>query len=268
MRRLLAGLTLTFGLLAATTAAAGPIGYSVQSNGNGHLYSIDLATGVATDLGLVGLTDAEGLTWVGNTLYGIGGTAPEFWDLTTPPGSLIGGTGPRNGIDAGLGDAPDGTVYNIQGSGGSSLYTIDTATGAATFVGSSDFFADDLAINSVGRAFAADAIVNDSLYNVNLTNGFMTLIGGLGIGNVSAQAGSDFDALDVMWMLLSDGRIFTINTGSGAATFVAQTTIGGVGASGFEGLAIQNDQVIPEPATLLLLGAGLSGIAARRRRRS
>src|SRR6187399_2233445 len=116
-------------LAAALTVAsltAGPIGYAVRSNGNDHLLSIDLATGVATDLGLVGLTDAEGLSFVGSSLYAIGGTVNQFWNITTPPGALVGATGARSGTDAGLGyDSTTGTLYNIQReANGSSLYTI------------------------------------------------------------------------------------------------------------------------------------------------
>lgn len=233
-----AGLALSF----VASAPAQVIGYSVQSNGNDHLYAIDLTTGAATDLGLVGLNDAEGIAAVGNDLYAIGGTVAELWNITTPPGSLVGPTGARNGVDAGLEyDPSTATLYNMQGTGGSSsLYTIDIATGAATLVGTNAVFGDGLAIDSSGQAYTADFIFQDGLYTVDLNTGAATFVGGFNIGNVSLQAGLAFDGSDVLWAITSGGAIYSIDTATGAATFSASVSVGG----GWEGLAILDTGVV------------------------
>jgi len=162
-------------------AIAGPIGFSVRSEGDDHLYRIDLLTGVATDLGLVGVGDAEGLAFVGSKLYAIGtGTTfnHQLWNITDPPGFLVGRTGIRGGVDAGLDyDARTGTLYAYEGNtAGGALYRIDPATGAATLVGQNDQFADGLAIDEAGQAFVIDNVTsttNDvaSLYRLDLGTG-------------------------------------------------------------------------------------------------
>lgn len=206
----LATIALIGGPLAASAA---PVLYSVQSNGNDRLYSIDAATGVATDLGLVSFNDAEGLAFAGNTLYGIGGAVNEFWNVTTPPGTLVGGTGTRDGTDAGLDyNSVSGTMYHINGiAGGSWLYTIDLATGAATLVGSTSVFIDGLAIDAAGNAFGIDGIFSDSLYSIDLGTGAVTLIGELGLGNISVQFGLTF-AEGLLYGLSSAGSLYTFNT--------------------------------------------------------
>lgn len=255
--------------LVVSQGAFAAIGYSVRSNADHHLYRIDLNTGAAVDLGQIGFNDAEGLAFAGSSLYAIGGYYGEFWNITTPPGSLVGYPGYRRGQDAGLDyNAVTGTMYNINSdSDGSWLYTIDLATGAATYVGQSSIFADGLAINSAGVAYASDFIFSDSLYRVNLISGELTLVGGLGF-DANLQSGMGFDNSGRLWALTHDGVIYSMNTSTGAATQVANVTLGGVRIGGFEGLACTGgEQVIPElPAPMLASLAGLVGLAWKRRR--
>lgn len=128
--RVKSGLMIVVGALimaSPTMVLGGVIGYSVQSNGNDHLYSIDLKTGAATDLGALNFGDAEGLAFAGSNLYAIGGTEEEFWNITTPPGTKIGSTGSRNGLDAGLDSDPiSGKMYNINGHWGGRTFMKST----------------------------------------------------------------------------------------------------------------------------------------------
>lgn len=277
-KRVFIGLTgIALILLVTQNAIGGPIGFSVSSKGNDHLYQIDLMTGIAIDLGKINFGDAEGLAFVGTKLYAIGGSfgfslMSRFWDITEPPGSLIGSTGTsRRSVDHGLDyDVTTGTLYDYQGftdfSGGA-LYRIDPATGIATSIGNSNSqFADGLAINKAGEAFVIDGIVNDSLYQLDLTTGDVSLIGSLGFAS-NSNFGLSFDQMGTLWGLNATGEIYRIDTSTGQASSPVRVTLNGATTqlTGFEGLAIQQ---IPEPGSLALLGIGLAGLGFMRRRRA
>ena len=222
--------------------STGPFAYSIRSNDDDRLYRIDLRTGVAKPMGdPMSFGDAEGMT-IGprGTVYAIGGTVDELWNVGSPPGALIGPTGSRDGIDAGL-DYYDGVLYNLNGgSGVSTLYRVNRHNGNAIAVGSTSTFLDGLAINRDGRAFGTDWTITDSLYEVDLETGSVTLVGSLGLGNVSKQSGLAFLG-GTLYALTSEGKIYTIDTSTGSASFVTNVTNDGCGSAtldGWEGLAI------------------------------
>jgi hypothetical protein len=257
--RLFSRLVALLALIGFSVLASAATLFSVRSNENNHLYSIDAATGIATDLGLIAFDDAEGLSFAGTTLYAIGGSVDEFWNITVPPGVLVGPTGPRVGTDAGLSyDVTTGTMYNINAAATGALYTINLATGAATLVGDSAA-ADGLGIDSSGNAFGIDGLITDSLYSIDLSTGDATLIGGLGLGDISLAFGLTF-AEGTLYGLSDNGNIYSLNTSTGAATLVSSTTCGGVECAGWEGLAALQVLQLPEPGTLALVGIVLIGL--------
>jgi hypothetical protein len=255
--------------LAATAAFAGQsiIGYSIQSNGNDHLYEINFSTGIATDLGLVNFGDGEGMAMGGDgTIYAVGGTTPELWDVTTPPGSLIGPTTQFAGIDSGMDMHQNGTLYVVSGlgQGAAELYTVDAGSGSTTSVGRDEYFADNIAISDAGIAYATDWIFENASYTVDLNTGAATLLGSLGFA-LGQQAGSDFAVDGQLYILLGSGEWYNLDLNTGAAVFGGQIVDAAGGPlNSFEGLAMNP---VPEPATYAGIGIGIVLLALARRRK-
>lgn len=268
---------------------AQPFGYSVDSDAQttaDDLYRIDLATGAATLIGPVRpaagpkYQDVEGLAMnAQGELFGVDDALDALIRIDTQTGlaTLVGplgtaGQGPAGNLDYGLAFTCDGRLW-MSSDTDDTLWQVDPGSGAASAP-------RDLPAGFAGLAGRGNTLyglaLDGNLYRYSPDIGIATLVGPLGISPAFDDGGLDFDADGNLWAITeytpSDpsqpGRIYRIDIGSGAATFVADTR------AGFEGLAIAptscgtaaDAQTVPGPAVpLLLLLVGLiAGLGTRR----
>lgn len=264
MRHLLtATCTAALLLAAAPPARAGLLG----NDFDGILYDIDPATGAATNPRLTGLPNLAGIEFdaATNTLYGlttfngIGVFENSLFriDPATGTPTLIGATGLVI-LEGGLGiDPTTGTLYGLQG-GARELFTLNTATGAATVVGSipsGDTSA--LAFDAAGNLFVLDTVL-DTLLEVNKADGSVIdstpLSTGLGV-----VAGFDYDPTTGAFYVADGGsgtnNLYTLNTTTGVLTLVGPTGV-------FDGLA--GLTFVPGLAAVPRTGVADPGGAGRR----
>lgn len=145
--------------------------YWIAGRNNPTLYTLNLSTGAATQVGSYGITDMFALAYDPATkmLYG-DATSGNFYSLnpTTGAATLIG----SNGIYPGgmTFNSTTGQLILTMAGGNGSFYSINPATGAATLLGSPGF------LNDNGVAWDADLgvyFVDDwsgNLYKVNPNN--------------------------------------------------------------------------------------------------
>jgi hypothetical protein len=243
------------------TAGATCVGYTVQSNGDDNLYSIDLTTGAYTRIGPVGYSDVEGLGFsLDGTLYGVEGTEGHVItiDITTGQGTLV-GTCNLSGIDTGAAvDLETGTIYAFSSSYSYGyLYTISKDDGSETLLRSyPNLPGDSLAIGPGSIAYVADTFSTDALYSIKLVSPYDAFqVGSLGLGGGDLAGMARCPLTNMYYLLLEDGYLYTVDTATGHASLLSSTI------SGCEGFAI-----IPEPATICLLGFGALSLIHRKRR--
>lgn len=239
-------------LLAGTLPLAAQTGYSVRSDGNDStddvLFSIDLATGVATPIGPTGFEDVEGLAFDRDcrTLYAVDDVTDRLLtcDTTTGACQQVGNLG-VDIIDTGLAFASDLQLYMSTDApkNPSRLYRVDPGTGAATPVGDQGQEVTGLA-GSLAGLFGLGGDGRSNLVRVDPLTGATAPIGPLGTV-APRDGGLDFDADDVLWGIEDAGlrdpsRIFTVHLETGAATVVATVHLeNGTTLGGFEGLAVE-----------------------------
>ncbi len=221
------------GLILFTTTAAiadDKFALTFQSSifgGDDSIYMIHLEDGAMWRLGIAGADNIEGTAMLPDgRILALDGFIDDFWDITQIPGTNLGTTGPRFGVDGGLAYHPTiNRLYNLNGAelfdiSHTWIYRIDPETGQATLVGEDpDTYADSIAISSDGRVYAADNVFTGRFFSVNLGTGRLTPIGLLGISE-SDQMALAFDQEDKLWAIVgAESNIYTINTTTGQAIF-------------------------------------------------
>ena len=185
----------------------------------------------------------------------------------TGASTLVGATGLSSIIEGDIGfDPTSGILYALYNSG-NQLLTLNTTTGAATFVG--NVTGDDpsgLAFDNAGNLYMVNSNVNTThqptLLKLHEATGATITTLPMGITLADADLGLDFDpTTNVLYMAGGDGKFYSVNTTTGAATFLGNHNVALAGGLAF---------FVPEPtsATLLLAAAAATVLARRSRARS
>jgi hypothetical protein len=275
-------LSASIAIVASSPASATEL-FSVDFSGPATLYNMNQTTGVASAIGAGVGTDSVG-DLTSDTRPG----SPTLWGVRIADGAALDSLltiDPATGAETGavpitiaptVAGAPPGHMTSIAfdpvsgvlygnttigfGAPFDALYSIDPTTGDTTFIGRITFdnvFA--LGFDQLGNLFGvADA--SDELISISLASGNGTFIANMQVGALFDIASRPED--NAMFAVdTTTNSLYTLDVTNGALT-----GIGDYGAPlNLVGLAFSP---IPEPGTLLLLGAGVALLAGRRERRA
>ncbi len=242
---------------------------------NGDLYFVATQVSAPTFIGNTGIANSQALTLDSNgTIYVTDENSLYTVDRTTGASTSVGSFGGVTGIQ-GLAFDVTGTI--LYGANASGLFSINTGTGSASFLGALDPARsfDDLAVahtdvfNSSGVLITAGTLVGldatHGIYAINTTTFASTLIEafaatvgdealtidsspepGVFTHNFNREAGG------------TAGGIYSLDLDGGVADQLILTT-----ATGITGMFLENDGQIPLPGTAWLFGSMLAGLMFR-----
>jgi hypothetical protein len=273
--------------LAAPHADAAVLYGATASGSAGQLYKLDLATG--SQLESIGpLNDSNGVNYpitglafhpATRVLYGSTGNNPAetagLLVTINPATALVTIVGPYNagptnssGTPATMADIgfnAAGNLYGVASIGGPQLYSINTATAQATVIGNSGLTSTTgggIAINDTGVIYGTPTSSRFGTYN-GVTGAYTDIANPAKPGGSGSYAALEFHPIT--------GALYGLNSASGSPppTFLAiiDPATGGVTSVGQSVNAIDAIAIIPEPASLALLGIAAAGLCCVRRRK-
>jgi hypothetical protein len=133
------------------------------------------------------------------------------------------------------------TLYGADGYNGnlSTLYTIDTATGAATPIGPIGYPVTGLAfdpVNGVMYGATSSTTAANGLITINLDTGAGTLVGNYGLAGSTWLGDITIDSSGVLYGFVEPtlGDLYRIDKATGAATFVGDSGLSRTGILGLD----------------------------------
>jgi DNA-binding beta-propeller fold protein YncE len=258
MKRTLLGLALA---TLVPVAAFAQSAYTVNESTD-ELYTVNLANGALTLIGRLGLPYQFGdLAYDAsrNTLYAVnarGSNPSQLYSVNTTTGAatLIGSTGQVEMFGL-VYDPVTDKLYGSQSTGAQGFFEINRNTGAATAIGNPGHNLDGLTYNSTTGAIVGTWAGPGSFHSINRATGASTLL----------STGSGFIDNNGLAYVAGSNSYYTIDWSGNLFQYDGNTYARSLVSSGFgpyDGLTL-----VPEPGTMIALGAGLAALAARRRRK-
>lgn len=246
--------------LMSNSSIASPVLWISDVSGN--LGTVDVGTQATTVVGNMHVQMSD-IAFDGNgNLYGISLSSLYSIDYTTAAATFIGNhninsTGNKNSL---VFDA-NGNLYAAN----TALYALDINTGASSLLGSGGgynssgdlaFIGGDMYLSSQGSTGG------DRLFEINTTTGVGSIVGNIGFSAVYGLATDD----NVNLYGVAGTSILSIDEGSGLGTYLFNYAGHGLGMAWGSAFYSESSPV-PEPATMLMFGMGLLGLAGSRLRK-